>query len=233
MLLAELEVFHSRPIAPTRRVALGVTVLPTAPPPGFGGILLGGIVAANVSEIDPDLLGDLTALTHQLEAGQRIPQPRLRHRFQDDRIGLTSHRHRLVGTGEELIFDLGSGLAEPNVLGAVYAAARIDPEHRGAVFSTIRRGLRWRGQIGPRLVEHLSDSRTTVGWSTHGHDPILWALGILGPDLDGSERTLIQRRFRELLRAAHPDHGGASEQAAQRISDLTEARRILLHSCVL
>ncbi len=38
MLLAELEVFHSRPIAPTRRVAIGVAVLPTAPPPGFGGL---------------------------------------------------------------------------------------------------------------------------------------------------------------------------------------------------
>ena len=45
MLLAELEVFHSRPIAPTRRVAIGVAVLPTAPPPGFGGLLLSGIVA--------------------------------------------------------------------------------------------------------------------------------------------------------------------------------------------
>ena len=57
MLLAELEVFHSRPIAPTRRVALGVAVLPTSPAPGFGGLLLAGIVASFVDDVDPDLLG--------------------------------------------------------------------------------------------------------------------------------------------------------------------------------
>ncbi len=229
VLLAELEVFQSRPIAPTRRVAIGLTVLPTSPAPGFGGLLLGGIVAGFVPDIDPDLLDDLTALTHQLEAGQRIPQPRLRHRLQDDRIGLTSHRHRLIGTGEELVFELGLGAPEPNVLGAVYAAARIDLEHRSAMFTAIRRGLRWRGEIGPRLVEHLSDSRATGAWATHGHDPVMWALGILGLGSDLSERDLVQYRFRELLRAAHPDHGGPIDAAAQRITDLTEARRILLH----
>ncbi len=229
MLLAELEVFHSRPIAPTRRVALGVSVLPTAPAPGFGGLLLGGIVATFVSEVDPDLLIDLTRLTHQVEAGQRIPQPRLRHRFQDDRVGLTAYRHRLVGTGEELQFELDHrGNAEPHVLGAVYAAGRIDAEHRGAVFTAIRRGLRWQGEVGPDLVEALSDARSTVNWTTlGGRDPVLWALGILGLAAD-TERALVQRRFRELLRAAHPDHGGATEAAAERISDLTEARRILL-----
>ena len=47
VILAELEVFHSRPIAPTRRVALGRRHLPLHPAPGFGGILLGGIAAAS------------------------------------------------------------------------------------------------------------------------------------------------------------------------------------------
>lgn len=229
MLLAELEVFQSRPIAPTRRVAIGVTVLPMSPAPGFGGLLLGGIVAAFLPDIDPDLLDDLTALTYQLEAGQRIPQPRLRHRLQDDRIGLTSHRHRLIGTGEELLFDLGKGAPEPNVLGAVYAAARIDFDHQAAVFTAIRRGLRWRGEIGPRLVEYLSDSRATASWSTNDHDPIMWALGILGLGPDDPQRDQVQNRFRELLRAAHPDHGGAIDDAAERITELSEARRILLN----
>ncbi len=230
MLLAELEVFHSRPIAPTRRVALGVSVLPTSPAPGFGGLLVGGIAATFVSGIDPDLLGDLDRLTHQLEAGHRIPQPRLRHRFQDDRVGLTCHRHTLVGTGEELLFDLDHrGTAAAHVLGAVYAAARVDRDHQSAMFTAIRRGLRWRGEIGPKLVEHLSDSRSTAGWATlGGRDPVLWALGILGLDPEETGRELVQRRFRELLRSAHPDHGGASDIAAARIIELTEARRILL-----
>src|SRR5690349_16495907 len=138
MLLAELEVFHSRPIAPTRRVAVGIAVLPTSPAPGFGGLLLGGIVATFIPEVDPDLLDELTRLTHQLEAGQRIPQPRLRHRFQDDRVGLTKCRHRLEGTGEELLYHLQESSApEPQVLAAVYAAGRLTADVRPGVFGAI------------------------------------------------------------------------------------------------
>jgi hypothetical protein len=36
MLLSELEIWHSRPVTPTRRVALGNLVLPVDPAPGFG-----------------------------------------------------------------------------------------------------------------------------------------------------------------------------------------------------
>ena len=42
------------------------------------------------------------------------------------------------------------------------------------------------------------------------------------------QQFAVQRRFRDALRAAHPDHGGATDDAAKRINDLTEARRILL-----
>jgi hypothetical protein len=136
-------------------------------------------VAAFVADVEPDLLDDLTRLTHQVEAGQRIPQPRLRHRLQDDQVGLTGYQHRLVGTGEELLFELDRrGAPGPNVLGAVYAAGRIDAEHRPAVFAALRRGLRWRGEIGPELVGVLSDARSTTNWATlGGRDPVLWALG--------------------------------------------------------
>lgn len=232
MLLAELEVFHSRPIAPTRRVAVGVSVLPTTPAPGFGGLLLGGIVAGFVPAVDPDLLADLTHLTHQVEAGHRIPQPRLRHRLQDDRVGLSRFRHQLVGTGEELVFELDQDESpEPNVLAAVYAAGRLSPDVRPAVMGAVRRALRWRGPLGAEFVEFLSESKGTIGWtSLGGRDPVIWALGVLGLAVDGEAgRKLVQQRFRELLRTAHPDHGGSTDGAAQRISELTEARRILLH----
>lgn len=229
MLLAELEVFNSRPIAPTRRVSLGTTVLPVSPAPGFGGILLGGVVAHFIVEVEPELVQDLFHLSHQLEAGQRVPQPRLRHRFQEDRVGLTRSRHRLLGAGDQLIFDIdGNGSPAPQVLGAVYAAARLDPEHRAGVYTAIRRAIGWRGDIGPKLVAHLSDSRDTVNWATiGGRDPVLWALETLGlpPEAD---RSSIQQQFRSLLREAHPDHGGAVDEAARRIADLAEARRILL-----
>src|ERR671913_2237823 len=99
MPLAELEVFHSRPIAPTRRVALGHRDLPVSPAPGFGGILLGGVVAAFMPGLDPDLFDDLDRLTHQLEAGMRIPQPPPRHPPPQDPIGLPRSVPRPPGHG--------------------------------------------------------------------------------------------------------------------------------------
>ena len=59
MLLAELEVFHSRAVQPTRRVALGHLVLPVDPAPGLGGILLGAVVAEHSRRLDGDDLLDI------------------------------------------------------------------------------------------------------------------------------------------------------------------------------
>ncbi len=133
MLLAELEIWHSRPIAPTRRVALGRSVLPTDPPPGFGGLLLGGIVAAHVGDLDADLLPELGRLVADLEASRRIPQPRLRHRLQVDHIGLARSRHRLIGRGDVLDFEFDDqGTPASQILGAVYAAGALDPVVRFA-----------------------------------------------------------------------------------------------------
>jgi curved DNA-binding protein CbpA len=41
-------------------------------------------------------------------------------------------------------------------------------------------------------------------------------------------RDDVQRRFRRLLRLAHPDHGAESVGAADRIAELSEARALLL-----
>ena len=43
------------------------------------------------------------------------------------------------------------------------------------------------------------------------------------------EREDVLRRFRRLVRLAHPDHGAAHGGAAERIVELGEARRVLLH----
>jgi hypothetical protein len=231
VLLAELEIWHSRPIAPTRRVALGRALLPVDPAPGFGGILLGGIVAAHIGVLDSELSGELSRLLTDLEAGRRIPQPRLRHRFQIDRIGLARSRHRLLGHGDALAFQFDEhGAAASQILGACYAAGRLDPAVRPGVMETIRRGVRWRGPVGPALVSHLSGASGAAAWSPAAFaDPEQWALGILGFD-DGLApgRPDVLRRFRRLLRQAHPDHGGDRAAAAARIAELTEARRILL-----
>jgi hypothetical protein len=250
VILAELEFFHSRRIAPTRRVALGDSDLPVDPAPGFGGILLGGVVAANARDIDPDLRPEFTKLIEQLDEGRRIPQPRLRHRFQKDRIGLLRSRQRLIGVDGELHFEFDEdrSSAEQRVLAAVYAAGQFEPVIRHPVMLAIRRGMRWAGPVGPSLMAHLSGSGTGhVLPAMAFEDPFRWALDTLGFDStptravngngndngaqarrsDVGDRE-VQRRFRDLVRAAHPDHGGESEGAAQRIADLREARRILL-----
>jgi hypothetical protein len=239
MVVAELEVYHSRPIAPTRRVSVGKMNLPTDPPPGFGGILLGGIVANHIGGIDPDLVPDLMRLTTELEEDRRVPQPRLRYRLQEDKIGLQRSRHRLIGHGEALRFEFDDdhGLPAQQVLGAVYAAGRVDPAVRHAVMGAVRRAIRWEGPVGDDLITVLAGVGRGRPLSASAlENPRSWAMGVLGfagvatADRDGAsqDRAEVQSRFREQLRSAHPDHGGDVDAAAQRISELTEARRILL-----
>jgi hypothetical protein len=236
VILAELEVFHSRPIAPTRRVALGRVNLPVTPAPGFGGLLLGGIVAGHIEDLDPDLFDDLHRLTLQLQEGMRVPQPRLRHRFQTDRIGLTRSIHRLVGEGEDLRYEFeAKGAAAQHILAAVYAAGQLPITARPRVMDTLRKAMRWSGPLDHVFITHLSGLDRGRDWSTAAfRDPVQWALGVLGLG-NGQEAPVpargdVQRQFRDLLRSAHPDHGGDTDEAAQRIADLTEARRILLHA---
>ena len=155
--LAELVVWHSRPFSPTRRVALGDSDLPTEPPPGFGGILLGAVVAAHMGALDPDLQPELHRLIADVERGQRIVQPRLRHRFQTDRVGLSSSHHRLIGIGEGIEFEFDTkGSAAQQVLGAVYAAATVPRPARHSVATALHKAMRWNGPLGPSFVSYLS-----------------------------------------------------------------------------
>ena len=80
------------------------------------------------------------------------PQPRLRHRFQQDRIGLTRSVHRLVGQGEDLTFEFEEkGAAAQHILAAVYAAGQLPLTARPRVMDTIRKGMRWVGPARPRV----------------------------------------------------------------------------------
>jgi hypothetical protein len=230
MLLAELEIRHSRAVAPTRRVALGELWLPTDPPPGFGGILLAGIVAANVQTLDDDLRDELDGLINDLDGGARIPQPRLRHRFQIDVVGLDRSHHRLVGSGEAMALELDlHGGVLPQVLGAVYAASKLSYRTRGTVFRLLRRATRWHGANDERLLSYLTgDEAAYRPWLTAEHDE-RWALKTLGFGARTEpSRSEILTTFRTLVRRAHPDHGAAPKGAGQRITELTQAKRILL-----
>lgn len=237
VILAELEVYHSRPIAPTRRVALGATYLPVDDSPGFGGLLLGGVVARYSKALDADLLEELEILSYQVEQGQRIPQPRLRHRLQTDRIGLSRSVHRLERLPNNrlhLAFEPENEAPPQFVLAAVYAAGAMPRSARVEVMKVIRRAIGWQGDASNDgvLLGHLSSTYERYALSSSSQaDPVAWALEVLGLDPEGElpDKAALKKRFRSQLREAHPDVAGASsDEAADRIAELTEARRILL-----
>ncbi|MFZ4515932.1 MAG: hypothetical protein ACOYN3_06435 [Acidimicrobiia bacterium] len=138
------------------------------------------------------------------------------------------------------------GSPTPQVLGAVMAAARLAPTARGLAFRSIQRVLRAEtltrpgyvlrllpnGVPGAQFASYRSDSAAHASYAPlwDGIDTdARWAMEVLGlrPDI-GFDRTDVQRRFRRLLRLAHPDQGAEDLGAAERITELAEAREILL-----
>lgn len=233
MLLAELEIRHSRPIAPTRRVALGGDVfLPSEPAPGYGGLLLASVVATFCQQLDEELADELDDLLDDLEQGRRISQPRLRHRFQVDVVGLDRSHHRLYGAGGSYHLDLPmKGHPMPQVLGAAYAAGMLGRDAKGMVFRLLRKATLWAGEPGPRLLAFLLGTETSPrSWTTAANDQ-RWAMAVLGFDAaEPPDPDDVGRRFRDLVRLAHPDSGGDATVAGHRITELNEARRVLLRA---
>lgn len=235
VILAELEVYHSRPIAPTRRVAVGRTVLPVDDAPGFGGLLLGAVVARFSQMLDPELLEELEILSYQVEQGQRIAQPRLRHRLQQDRVGLSRSVHRLERLPNKRLhvaYETKHQAPAQFVLAAVYAAGDVPKVARSSVMGVVRRAIGWQGDTEENdvLLGHLSSTYSRFALSSSSQaDPVAWALEVLGldPNKDVPEQDDLRKTFRRELRMAHPDIGGEAVDAADRIAELTEARRIL------
>ena len=231
MLLAEFEVWHTRPRAPTRRVALGHVVLPVDPAPGFGGLLLGAVLASHVRHVDDDLVPDVHRLIDQVQRGERVVQPRLRHRYQVDRHGLACSTHRLVGEGDEITFQLDShGTPLQQVLGAAYALERLDPALRRRLGPVLRKAMGWHGPLGSSFIAHLAGTAAVNLAALAG--PRAWALELLGFPLGTAKPSKkdVMARFRQRLREVHPDHGGDGERASSMIGELGEARRILLEA---
>jgi len=230
VLAAELEVRHSRVVAPTRRVALGELFLPTDPPDG--PLLLAGVVGTFVPRLDPDRRDDLDLLIDDLERRRRIPQPRLRHRFQTDTVGLGRSRHRLYrddDTGRPSLSCEDASHPLPQILAAVYATSLFVTAARPHAFSLLWRASRWDGGTEAALLEHLEGPDPLGAVFRRRGTDATWALVALGfnPD-EQPDRTDVVRRFRDAVRDAHPDHGAESIDASMRITELTDARRILL-----
>jgi hypothetical protein len=226
MLLAEVEIRHSRPVAPTRRVALGFSVLPTDPAPGWGPVLLAALVSVNAAELEAESLNDLCDLIDDLEEGISIAQPRLRHRFQKDVIGLDRSVHSMHADGDLVSFDFDDhALPEVNLLGAVYAASQLPVETRTRAFSCIRKALLWKTTVDAAFVAFvMGDDSAFARWMSMPLE-VQTSLRLLGygPD-DRPSRDEIKDRFRERVWAAHPDRGGDAEL----MLELNRAKQVLL-----
>ena len=203
--------------------------LPVDPAPGFGGLLLGAVLSVHIRDVDEDFHVDIQRLLTEIERGSRVVQPRLRHRFQVDRHGLTHSSHRLIGAGDSVEFEMNnSGSALQQVLGSIYALERLDETTRRLLIPVMRKSLTWRGPIGPSFITYLAGSRTSSVSALA--DPRAWALDVLGfpgGTVKPSKREVMSR-FRASMRDAHPDHGGDEKLASKVMMDIAEARRILL-----
>jgi hypothetical protein len=249
MILAELNIRHSRRHMPTRRVALDAGYLPMNGP-AHGAALLAAVVAENIDGLDEEQRDVLPRLLFAARDGLAVPRIALRYRLQTDVHGLDRSRHRLLGEDGRLVVELDvHGAAAPQVIGCVMAAAAMGSTVRRKALRAVEAAIAQPGVIPePLLVRRLlhgvpADRPPVAGSSPWITDTLVtdaakwagipserrWAMEVLGLGADMRvDRTGVQQRFRRLVRLAHPDHGGASVGAAERIAELTEARELLL-----
>jgi hypothetical protein len=250
VLLAELNIRHTRRHMPTRRVAVDHGYLPTSGA-AFGGVLLGAVIAEHLPGLDEEQFDALDRLVEVARRGLTVPRIALRYRLQRDTHGLDLSRHRIVSAAVErgstrpiLELDL-HGPAAPQVIGALMAASQLPPSGKTVAFRFVAAALTRPGALPEgleirRLYEGLPGVRPPApGIATDisaGREEWRgvpserrWAMEVLGLHAGlAIERDDVQKRFRRLVRLAHPDHGAAGVGAAERIAELTEARELLL-----
>ncbi len=251
MLLAELNIYHTRRHMPTRRVALGDVYLPTSGPM-WGAVLLGAVVADHYDELDDDQRELLPRLVHDAYDGLAVPRIALRYRLQTDTHGLDRSRHRIVSeaggaNGAALALELDEhGAGVPQLIGSVMAGAALPATPRRIALRAIENAIAHpvlpEGLVVRRLAEGIPGLRPFApragAANGNGVDDERWrgvpaerrwAMEVLGLRAGTPiERRDVQARFRRLVQKAHPDHGAAGAGAAERLSELTEARGVLL-----
>ena len=257
MVMAELNVRHTRRHQPTRRVALDPCYLPTNGS-AYGAVLLGAVVSEFFDGLDEEQQELLPRFVRDARAGDLgVPRIALRYRLQTDIHGLDGSRHRFLAEPGRVVIELDvHGRSAPQVIGALMAAAAMGAASRSIAFRAIDATIARPGEMPEgveirRLLQGVPGAAPPPPGSygagaddasgrDGGFDPEVWrnvpaerrwAMEVLGLHAETVvERTDVQRRFRRLLRVAHPDQGGTSRGAAERIAELREARELLLDS---
>jgi hypothetical protein len=251
VLLAELNIRHTRRHMPTRRVAVDDGYLPTSGA-AFGGVLIGAVLAECVPGLDEEQVDALDRLVRVAKRGKlTVPRIALRYRLQRDTHGLDLSRHRITSAAVDrgsvrpvLELDLHAA-PSPQVIGALIAGSRLPSSGRSIVFRFVeaaiaRPGVLPEGLEVRRRYQGLPGMRPPRPGTTARIGPRVdewagvpserrWAMEVLGLQVGHAiERDDVQHRFRRLIRLAHPDHGAESTGAAERMAELAEARELLL-----
>jgi hypothetical protein len=134
------------------------------------------------------------------------------------------------------------GRAAPQVIGSIMAAAELPPAGRRIAFRAIDAAVARPGRLPEgldvvRRYDALPGARPALpGMPVASEDDWAgvptdrrWAMEVLGIQPGRRfDRDDVQRRFRRLVRLAHPDHGAEAAGAGERLSELAEAREVLL-----
>ncbi len=258
VVLAELNIRHTRLRMPTRRVAIDPSYLPTSIG-SAGPDLITAVSTEFIRRIDKTKYKEIENLITSIsDESLEIPSIHLQHRLQLDTHGLDRSRHRVIDDGAGIIVEIDvHALPETQVLGILIAISQISRPDRDPYLKALRkamkrrgaqtRGLRIRlleqgvagerpGRASPAEAVAGSGAGDRFGLSDHDQErwvgvdaELRWAMEVLGMSPDSKiDRKEIQRRYRRLLRTAHPDHGGDLEGAADRIARLGDARSLLL-----
>ncbi|MGH9003696.1 MAG: hypothetical protein ACRDYV_11255, partial [Acidimicrobiia bacterium] len=155
-----------------------------------------------------------------------------------------------LGEGQGLVveLDIHGHHPVPQLLGAVMGAAGMATYPRQLCLRAIETAIerpgvlpdgitaRWLTHVQQKPLDFSARPAAATGrgraseiwWGVPAD--IRWAMEVLGfAPGTAPEREEVLRRFRRLVRLAHPDHGAAHGGAAERIVELGEARRLLLH----
>ena len=164
MLLAELNVRHTRRHMPTRRVALDGAYLPTSGPAHGVGAARRGRRDEPPARSTRNSASCCRGCSTTRARGLAIPRIALRHRLQHDVHGLDRSRHRMLGEDGRIVIELDvHGAPTPQVLGAVHGRGRRCRRAAAAIaLDAIRKVVdgRWRG-LAPD-VERARSSPTAT-----------------------------------------------------------------------
>lgn len=256
--LAELEVRHTRRHMPTRRVAIASTQLPAGGSAAallLGCVASMG--AAGLDDDQRAEVPAFLAEARQGSIDVPRRRLRFRLQTDLVGLARSRHRLLGEDGGLVVELDVSSQYPVPQLIAAVWAASRLAPRPRAQCLESIERsvgtpdvfpvdvtvryvtdfepvtfvldGSGPGGPGGPGANGSGSGARPSVlDWSRVPSE-LRWAMEVLGyGPTDAATRVDIQRRYRRLLKVAHPDHGGVESDAAHRIEELAEARRVML-----